>query len=922
MLNFKLINRLLTLIILYTHCGSGFAFQSDTQNFDQAPKFHRVEAFAGRPFGVGLIRYRMCAGDDMIDQSGATLITEKNNRIFYPVFARPPINRFFQKLAGNANGEPESMHNVWFLFRGDQPLEINLLGACSASKIIPVENTREKKFTRSLTQWWREFNLAAERQLKRGDYPPLVEMYLKSMLSSRIGLPLPTKRKKKKDQLTETLELIFDVESLRSETIEKTMFGLADSSPANQPIPNDVFWQSADLNPVNFEDVAVEPFAQCVPEECFYLRFGTWSNQIWLRTLMDEFGGDLSRMVNLRGYKSRIKSKFLNQLAIESSEFDKLFGGNLIADVAVIGNDMFFDDGASVGVLLHAKNSKTLTRNLTNKRKKFSEKNAGIGCELTEVEIDGVQVQYLKTPDNRYRSFYVVRGDNHLVTSSLSLARRFIEAAGGKRSLAKSLEFRYARQQMPLSRDDTVFIYVPSKFLYQLLSPKYQIELARRNRSITDMQIVELSALAAYNEGFDTSNVENLITHGFLPNNFGMRPDGSILTKQGRDWVDSIRGRRGFFAPISDLRIENVTPAEVEWYRERRAFFSENLVQLDPMFIALKRYGQENNVERIVYDARIAPFGQEKYDWLFSMLGPPISQEIKGTTRDVVTVQASLDGGSISKRIGQHQFFGAVQNEQVPAEIKSSSILQTLELFKNVPGYVGSWPKAGYLDWLPRLGGQPDQHGFTYSKMLGLWRLQWEDFSAVAFEANRLMELQQQLQIVPSDRPAQVRIHVGDLYNSNLREWANSQSYRRSWETSLANARLLNLVAKQFNLSPKQSRQIIENLLDVELVCSLRGEYKLEETQSREIWHSTAWPDFDQPQLPAEYVSPLLTWFRGFDLELVQSREQFSIHGFLDVQRTSTSSLPSFDLFKGFGSVFGTNTKQKTSGDKKEPLRR
>lgn len=922
MLNFKLINRLIALIVACTYCSTASAIQSDTQVYELAPKFHRVEAFAGEPFGVGLIRYRMCPGDDMIDQSGATLISEKNNRIFYPVFARPPVNRFFQKLTGNTKGEPETMHNVWFLFRGNEPLEVNLLGACSASKIVPVEQTREKKFARTLTQWWREFNLSADRQLEWGDYPPLVETYLKSMLADRIGLPLPTKSRQNKDQLTETLELIFDVESLRSEAIEKTMFGLADASPANQPMPNDVFWLNADLNPNDFKDVEVEPFAQCVPEECFYLRFGTWNNQIWLRRLTDEFGGDLSRMVNLRGYRSRIQSKFLNQLAIESSEFDKLFGGNLISDVSVIGNDMFFGDGASIGVLLHAKNSKTLTNNLIGKRKKFAEKHVDIGCELSDVDLNGVRVQFLKTPDNRYRSFYVVRGDNHLITSSMSLAKRFIEASNGIRPLANSLEFRYARQQMPLSRDDTVFIFVPSKFLYQLLGPKYQIELARRNRSITDMQIVELSALAAHNEGFDTSNVASLMNAGFLPANFGMRPDGSILTKQGSTWVDSIRGRRGFFAPISDVDIKGVTQAEVDWYRQRRTFFSDNLVQLDPMFIALKRYSRENKVERIIYDARIAPFGQEKYDWLFSMLGPPISEEINGTTRDVVTVQASLDGGSVSRRIGPHQVFGAVQNEPVPADIKSVSFFRMLDQFRHVPGYLGSWPRAGYLDWLPRLGGQPDPQGFTYSKMLGLWRLQWDDFSAIAFDSNRLEELRQQLEIVPTDRPAQVRVHVGDLYHSNLKDWANSQNYRRSWETSLANARLLNLVSRQFNLSPNQSKLIVENLLDVELVCSLNGDYELLETAGREVWHSTAWPDFDQPELPENYVSPLLTWFRGFDLELVQSREQFSIHGFLDVQRSSTSSLPSFKLFNGFGSMFGGDSKKETGDKTEETIRR
>ena len=900
---------------------SAYGFQSDSKT-ETAPTIHRVEAYAGSPFGVGMIKYRMCHGDDLIDQSGATFISEKNSRVFYPVFTRPAVNRFFQKLTGGSGGEPESMHNVWFLFRGDQPLEISLFGACSTTETVEVEYVRDKKFARSLNQWWREYNLQATRQSDWGDYPPFIETYTRTMLSRRLGLQLPRKRNKNKDELTQTLELIFDVESLRSEMIERGMLGLADTSLADQPLPSEVFWEYPDLDEADYREVEVEALSSSVPEECYYLRFGNWGNQIWLRRLMDEFGGDLSRMVNLRGQKSRIQSKFLNQLAIESTEFDRLFGGNLISDVAVIGNDMFFEDGASVGVLLHAKNSKTLTANLKNKRKNFVEKHADIGCQLNTFDFDGVEIEFLQTLDNRYRSFYVVRGDSHLITSSLSLAKRFIEASKGVRSLAKSLEFRYARQQMPLSRDDTVFVFVPSKLLHNLLSPRYQIELARRNRSITDMQVVELSALAAFNEGYATTKPDDLMTQGFLPVGFGMRPDGSQLTKIDDHWVDSIRGRRGFFAPMTDVQINVVTQQEVDWYRERRSFFSQNLPQLDPMFVALKRYGRENSVERIIYDARVAPFGQEKYDWLFSMLGSPTSQEIKGTSRDLITFQASLDGGSISRRIGRHQVFGAIQDEWVASQLEPSSFFQTIDFLKQVPGYFGSWPRAGYLDWLPRLGGAPDPQGFTHSKMLGVWRLQWDDFSLVGFDQKRLLEVQDQLEIVPSERSAQVRVHVGDLFNSNLKEWANTQSYRRSWQTSLANARLLNTMAQQFNLTPFQAKSVVENLLDVELVCSLRGEYELKELSGRNIWHSTAWPDFSSPTLPAEYLSPLLTWFRGFELELAQSRDQFSIHGYLDVQRTNTSSLPSLDLFNGFGNLFGGGKKEKASGEKSDTIHR
>jgi hypothetical protein len=71
------------------------------------------------------------------------------------------------------------------------------------------------------------------------------------------------------------------------------------------------------------------------------------------------------------------------------------------------------------------------------------------------------------------------------------------------------------------------------------------------------------------------------------------------------------------------------------------------------------------------------------------------------------------------------------------------------------------------------------------------------------------------------------------------------------------------------------------------------------------VWASDAWPSFDARALPDQYVAPLLKWFRGLELEVVKEDTQFKIHGILDIQRTGGGKLPAFDLFKGFGKLFG-----------------
>ena len=814
---------------------------------------------------------------------------------------------------------PDDAHTVWFLFSGDAPLRLTLQGTDNVSFDVPVElGLKQRKFDRVLRQWWQTFNRVVNKQAKNSDYPPLVETYLQLLVGRRMGLEVPQPSNRKKDPLTKTFELMFGVEELRIEQIRELMLRGVDLSPADRPLPAEIQW-----SPVKVENlpakVEIEPIAKCVPQECFYLRFGTWGNQIWLQKLMEEFGGDLTRMIQVRGFKYKIQSKFLNQLAIQSNEFDRLFGGSLIDDVAVIGTDTYFGDGSGVGVMLHAKATKRLEKNLRSKRAKFAKENAKIGAKIVNIPFGDDSIEFLSTPDNRYRSFYVVSGDCHLMTTSLVIARRFLESGRGIGSLADSQEYRFARFNRPLESDDTIFVYLSTSFFQQLLTPQYQIELRRRNRIVTDMMLLELASLAARNEGRPDLTVPQMIQAGYLPQGFGYRPDGGSFETVDDQLVDSIRGRRGFFTPIPDLPLNKVTAEEATWFNERATFFAQSIRSLDPMFIAIKRYEHRENVERVVFDGRVAPFGEEKYGWLMSMLGPPLENEVARAPGDIIRLQASIRGGNRDPIIPVHQVFAAVEDHLDPTvDLRPSSFMKVMQALKEAPGYIGAWPSPGYTNWMPALGREPDQFGYTYSRILNLWKLQWGQFSALSFDQHRLEALKPHLKIVDRERASQIRLEVGDLVNSNLRSWANSVNYRRSWQTSVANVRLLNLVGQQFRVPPESARAIVERMLEVELVCSLGGEYRLAQLPSgRKVWHSTAWPSFAQPQIPADHTAPLLKWFRGLEIEVSKGATQFAVHGFLDIQRSEAKAkLPSFELFKGFTNLFGGGKKSDSQDDK------
>ncbi len=875
-----------------------------------------AEAIAGQPFGIGRIKFRLRPGDELIDRTGATLLTDPANRILYPVITKSPVKKFIENFTGARVGHPDDVHSIWFLFRGDTPLQLTLHGSGAVPVNVQVTFARRaRQYNRFVRQWWEAFNAATNEQIEAGDYPSVFEVYLKSLVGRRMGQAVTPQNQKKKDPLTATFELMFDVEALRAENIETSMLNGILPSVANQPIPQPISWTPLLIDNLP-DEVPVEPIARYVPEECFYLRFGTWDNQLWLQRLTEEFGGNLGRMIQLRGFQYKIQSKFLDQLAIESSEFDRLFAGNLIEDVAVAGMDTYFDDGSAVGVMLYASKTETLENNLRNKRKKFVEAHQDEQATLRTIDVNGTPVEFLSTPDNRYRSFYVVSGDCHLTTTSLTMAKRFLEAANGTGSLADTAEFKFARYNMPLDRNDTIFIYASTPFLQNLLTPQYQIELRRRNQVVTDIMMLEMASLAAAGEGVPQPDVPNLIQRGFLPRGFGERPDAGRVDSIGETWIDSVRGRRGFFVPIPDLPITQVSREEAAWFDERARFFTSSIQTLDPMLVAIKRYQHEEkeNVERVVFDARLAPFGEAKYGWLMAMLGQPLRQEIANSPEDIIRLQANMKGGSllgggVNRGALPYQLFAAVQDYLDPnIDLRPNSIFRLMQTLREVPGYVGASPVPGYLDFMPRLGGEPDPFGYTYSRLLKLWRLQWGDFSVLSFDRDRLERLKPHLVTVPSERPAQIRLEVGDLAVSNLKAWANSVNYRRSWQTSIANVKLLNMLTQQFRVDPGAALTIVERMLDVKLICSLDGAYELAQLDSgRQIWRSTAWPSFSQPQFPDNHVAPFLKWFRGLEVQVSKADTQFSVHGVLDIERSDVGGggLPSFDLFKGFGNLFG-----------------
>src|SRR5690606_20374001 len=115
---------------------------------------------------------------------------------------------------------------------------------------------------------------------------------------------------------------------------------------------------------------------------------------------------------------------------------------------------------------------------------------------------------------------------------------------------------------MPLTREDTIFAFFSTAFFQNLMNPHYQVELRRRMQAVVDIELVQLARLAAQREGQPAESIDDLVAAELLPAGFGKRPDGSGPIIAGKEVIDSLRGARGYFLPIPDVKLEGITADE------------------------------------------------------------------------------------------------------------------------------------------------------------------------------------------------------------------------------------------------------------------------------------------------------------------------------------------------------------------------
>ena len=823
-------------------------------------------------------------------------LSEKTGRVLYPALHSPAIPAAVKGLLseqspltrggpvreevggilrGLLNRPPRT--TIYFLFRGDGPLELTLEARQSYSLTIEPRSG-PPMHRRLLELWWGAYAAPPRTRQAKPEVPPMIGTYLTATLGRRLNLRLPRAAQVESaaGQFEREAGVLAGIESVRTALEQDRVLGLNNLDlPADEPLP-----QPEELPPLAVPeppaDVQIEPIALHVPAEFFYVRFGSFDNFLWFQDTLETWGGDFQNLVAMRGLDYGRNTRLQDQLVLKQSQLSRLLGGTVISDVAIVGTDLLFRDGGAYGFLFEARSNAMLAADIGSER---AERLARGGVAEQKLKIEEKDVSLLSSSDGSVRSYYATEGDYHFVASSRALVTRFLQAAKGPGSLGASKEFRHARTLMPLARGDSVFVYLSDAFFRNVTGPRYRVEMLRRLDAATDIEAVMLAKLAAATEGRRGGTIEELTAGGLLPPGFGARPDGSRAVLAGGDVSDSLRGRRGAMVPVPDVPVDRVTRAEAESCRKFVEFSRQNWGRLEPVTVAVERKGMPGRREQVVLDVRMTPLARQQVELIQKWAGPADKNRLAPVPGNMAAFEAVLQN---------QRLFGGLRDLAPPTDLMAG-ILMPLGMLRNmVIGYLGSTGQRGMLAVLDATFlAPPDPNGFSRNP-LGLWRLDRGPLVLYSFQPEVLATVAPQLRFEEAPRTGQFRLNAGDPSGARITPWLNQALFARTRETAVGNLRLLHCVNQQLHVPLGGCKDAAEFLLGAKLVCPLGGEYVLRDRPGEPAqWTSTKLDltaGQPTPQAPPGYVAPPLSWFRGLDLDASLVADVLAAHAELIMQ--------------------------------------
>ncbi len=885
----------------------------------QAPSVSAV-AYSGRPFGIAELQILFAENNrPRILPDQPVFVVAADGRVFYPAieveYADTKLH-VASKLTGR------------FLFQGDQSLQLSFAVAGrqvgEETRVEPQDLDGER--TQLTKAWWDSYRTNVD------DTPPeqrWIRHYLAESLARRLNLPAP-KRILKSSSPENAIEKYFETAVgllLGFDSVELALQPESDThlldrrEPRNLPLPNPLRIASVPVPNTSNLNVVIEPIARQVPAECFYVRTRSLKNYLWLRKLLLDWGGSLRQVVTLNTMEDLIRARIERQLCVDTNLALKAGLDDHIRDFALIGCDTLFQDGSALGVVLETTDTSD-AQDILEVHRAAAKKQYPNAKETTET-INGQTIRGLTTPDNRLRSFLVVKGRYLLLTNSKYLARRFLEASRD-RNLGDLKEFRYARSKMQIDGDEATFIYLSDPFFRNVVSPHYRIEMQRRAQAMADIERARVAYATALSEGSPARTVGELIAAGYLSDDFETRPDGSRATLSGGYAVDSLRGAATKFVPVPDITVNRVTRSEAASYVKFSQGYRRQWRLMDPVSLSISRRPLSGGRGQIDLDICITPYAQEQYARMSQYLAPSNGSHILAHENDLVGVGGTLKSQGTTRNLyaalrDQAVEFTLANGEVVPQNLSYSNLGRSRFYLAMNPQSTNALQDVGQLLGMsspapsqpsPRPTVAPNANvaqagpfGLITGMMFAATQYALPIMRATAVSSqietrgNWLVlapksdfrnEILESLREERRLSLPMVTFHMQDITQADVYPYIRAYTYLQRRKASAGNAELLNMISRQVDVPGHSALLVAEYLCDTHLNCPLGGKYKQETAgHGPNYWSGTTWQAssaYEEDNVPDQYQFQFVNWLRQVQGEFNLHRTTLEAHVELQIQ--------------------------------------
>jgi len=351
----------------------------------------------------------------------------------------------------------------------------------------------------------------------------------------------------------------------------------------------------------------VEPLSERVPVDVLYVHFRDIRTALNVGEDVWRWLTPLAQALENKPGDHRLGERYQTMLMLESTAVAKTAGHLAVAGVALVADDPFLRDGASVAVLFHTKNTPAVLKQLNAQKASYLAKYPGARSSTYTLGSHTVALTALpRVPIEQHR--LVVGDDLVVVANSRPLLERIVAVNAKKATaLASSGDFRYMRTLYPYGpKAEDGFLFIGDAFVAKTVGPRAKILQSRRVRARADIQAVGFASLMhGLLEGAPPTSVKALIASGFASEADFKHANGQPISLDPARGAHSEWGSLRHMRSLDQVALEKVTPAEKEAYEAfRKTYQSYWTTFIDPIGVRLVRSPDGKQLE---VDARMLP---------------------------------------------------------------------------------------------------------------------------------------------------------------------------------------------------------------------------------------------------------------------------------------------------------------------------